>query len=112
MRSLSALVMSAPVAFALLTGIAAAGEGRWVVAMPPFRPEGDRIVVDTAAPLSAWVREGSFATEADCRAELRDESTRAGTALQLTTAFDDARLTSELQDQVIEAIRQARCVAQ
>jgi hypothetical protein len=112
MRSLSALMMSAPVAFALLTGISAAGEGRWVVAMPPFRPEGDRIVVDTAAPLSAWVREGAFATEAECQAELRDELTRTSTALQVSQGFDDARLTKELQDRVIEAVRQARCIAQ
>jgi hypothetical protein len=112
MRSPWALVMSASLGLALLGGIAAAGEARWVVAMPPFRPEGGRIVVDTAAPLSAWVREGSFATEADCKAELRDELTRAGTALQVSQGFDDARLTKELQDQVIEAVRQARCIAQ
>ena len=110
MRSLRGFIVCASVGWSLLSGVAVAGQGRWAVAMPPFSAEGGRIVAATSAPLSTWVREGNFATEAECRTELRDEATRATTAVQVTRGFNDERLTRALQNEVIEAVRQARCV--
>jgi hypothetical protein len=103
-------MVCASIGWSLLGGVAIAGQGHWVVAMPPFSAEGGQIVADTSAPLSAWVREGHFATEAACETELRDETTRATTAVQVTSGFNDARLTQALQKEVIEAVREARCV--
>jgi hypothetical protein len=103
-------MVCASVGWSLLGGVALADQGRWVVAMPPFSTEDGRIIADASAPLSAWVREGDFASEADCKIELRDEMTRAATAVQVTSGFNDERLTKALQDEVVKAVRQARCV--
>lgn len=94
----------------LLTDQAGAA-GVWVVAMPPFRAVGGAIVADDSAPLSEWVREGSFTSEAACQAELRDQAARIRAAEQITGSHADQRLTPDLKHQVIEAVRQARCVS-
>lgn len=103
-------MVCASVGWSLSGSVAVADQERWVVAMPPFSAEDGRIVADASAPLSAWVREGDFATEAECKTELRDETTRAATAVQVTRGFNDERLTKALQDEVIKAVRQARCI--
>lgn len=90
--------------------VAAAGPGSWVVAMPPFAPRGGRIVANTSAPLATWVREGDFASRVECEKALGDEIARAASAVQITRGFNDERLTEDLQEQVVEAVRQARCV--
>jgi hypothetical protein len=79
--------------------------------MPPFRPVNGSLVADTSAPISEWVREGTLATRAACEAELRDEAARVEATRISTGAFGDARLTASLQRAVVEAVRQARCIA-
>jgi hypothetical protein len=82
----------------------------WSVAIPPFRAANGTVVVDTAAPLDEWMRHGSFPTEADCRAEIGDEAARESVARRMMTGTIGAGLTDALRDQVLEAIRRARCV--
>ena len=82
----------------------------WTVAMPPFRAANGTVVVDSTAPLTEWMRQGSFPTEAACRAEIGDEAARESIARRMTETVG-AGLTDALRDQVLEAVRRARCVA-
>ncbi len=87
----------------------AGSAGGWTVAIPPYRSAGDTIVADLTAPLSSWVRHGDFASEASCKAEIRDETTRAEVASRMVDTVG-AGLTDALRGQVLEAVRHARCV--
>jgi len=88
----------------------AAGAQTWMVAMPPFKPVGGRIIVDTSAPMAEWIRQGDFATEAECKAELMDQASRAQAAQHFAAGHSDPRLTDALRRQVVKAVRQARCI--
>jgi hypothetical protein len=81
----------------------------WTVAIPPYRTVGATVVADVTAPESSWVRHGEFATEAACKAEIKDEATRAEVASRMVDSVG-AGLTDALRGQVLEAVRHARCV--
>jgi hypothetical protein len=81
----------------------------WTVAIPPYRTVGTTIVADVTAPESAWVHQGEFATQAACKAEIKDEATRAEVASRMVGSVG-AGLTDALRGQVLEAMRHARCV--
>jgi hypothetical protein len=105
------LAMSGALCLLALSVIAAAGgAGGWMVAMPPFKPIGGAIVVDSSAPMNEWVRQGAFASEAACKAELMDQASRVEAAQRFAAGHSDPRLTEALKLQVVEAVRQARCV--
>ena len=94
---------------ALPLGSHAAPASGWTVAIPPYHTLGGTIVADLSAPMSQWVRQGDFPTEAACKAEIGDEATRSEVANRMVDTVG-AGLTDALRGQVVEAIRHARCV--
>ena len=105
------LAMGGALCLSALCGYAMAASARgWMVAMPPFKSVDGKIVVDTSAPMSDWIRQGGFTSEAECKAELMDQASRADAAQQFAAGHSDPRLTDTLRRQVVEAVRQARCI--